>query len=288
MQRIERRPLRTAFKRRRQRGQPEATEEDHYNLTSDEFFPCFLTELAVPNTTSSPLLWLFDLDNTLHDASHAIFPMISANMNVYIARVLGDGATPATAQQVDAARLGYLKRYGATLLGMIKHHQVNAADFLRQTHDLADLRQMIRAERGLARMLRSLPGRKILLTNAPARYSRDVVRHLGLQRHFTHHVAIENMRVHGQLRPKPSKLMLRRLLRRHGVPARRCILVEDTLANLRSARQLGLRTVWITRYLRMSDPIGTAPLPRMPQRPAYVDVKVKSVRQLPAQLRNLR
>lgn len=242
----------------------------------------------MPNHTASPPLWLFDLDNTLHDASHAIFPMISANMNVYIARVLGDGTTPATREQVDAARLGYWKRYGATLLGMIRHHQVSAADFLRETHDLAGLRQMIRAERGLARLLRRLPGRKILLTNAPTAYSRDVMRHLGLQRHFSHHIAIENMRVHGQLRPKPSKLMLRRLLRRHGVAAHRCILVEDTLANLRSARQLGVRTVWITQYLRMSDPIGQAPLPRMLKRPAYVDVKVKSLRQLPACLHRLR
>ncbi len=242
----------------------------------------------MPNITSSPPLWLFDLDNTLHDASQAIFPMISANMNVYIGRVLGDIDGPASAERVDAARLGYWKRYGATLLGMIRHHQVSAADFLRQTHDLSDLQQMIRAERGLARLLRSLPGRKILLTNAPTTYSRDVMRHLGLQRHFSHHIAIENMRVHGQLRPKPSKLMLRRLLRRHGVAARRCILVEDTLANLRSASQLGVRTVWITQYLRMSDPSGKAALPRMLKRPAYVDVKVKSVRQLPARLHRLR
>ena len=238
-----------------------------------------------------PMLWLFDLDNTLHDASHAIFPLISANMNTYIARVLGDGVTPASAEQVsaaNAARLDYWKRYGATLLGMMLHHQVRAADFLRETHDLAGLQQLIRAERGLARMLRSLPGRKILLTNAPSRYSRDVMRHLGLQRHFSHHVAIENMQVHGQLRPKPSKLMLRRLLRRHGDSAHRCILVEDTLANLRSASQLGVRTVWVTQYLRYSDPIGQAPLPRMLKRPAYVDVKVKSVRQLPARLHRLR
>ncbi len=242
----------------------------------------------MPNHTPSSPLWLFDLDNTLHDASHAIFPLISANMNTYIARVLGEGDTPATMEQVNAARLGYWKRYGATLLGMIRHHEVKAAHFLAETHDLADLAQMIRAERGLARMLRSLPGRKILLTNAPTAYSRDVMRHLGLQRHFSHHIAIENMHVHGKLRPKPSKLMLRRLLRRHGVAAHRCILVEDTLANLRTARQLGVRTVWITQYLRMSDPIGTAPLPRMLKRPAYVDVKVKSVRQLPARLHQLR
>ncbi|WP_426105818.1 pyrimidine 5'-nucleotidase [Massilia sp. TSP1-1-2] len=242
----------------------------------------------MPNITASPPLWLFDLDNTLHDASHAIFPSISANMNTFIARLLGDGVTEASQAAVDAARIGYWKRYGATLLGLIKHHNVSAADFLHQTHDLADLRAIMRFERGLGRMLRRLPGRKILLTNAPTRYSREVLRHLGLQRHFSHHIAIEDMRVHGQLRPKPSKLMLRRLMRKHGASARRCILVEDTLANLRSAKQVGLRTVWVTQYLQMSDPIGSAILPRMRKRPAFVDVKVKSLRQLPARLHRLR
>ena len=242
----------------------------------------------MPNITPSPPLWLFDLDNTLHNASHSIFPTISANMNVYLARVLGDSGTPASPEAVSAARHAYWKRYGATLLGMIKHHQVSAADFLRETHALDDLQAMIRFERGLSRLLRRLPGRKILLTNAPMRYSSDVMRHLGLRRHFSHHIAIEDMLVHGQLRPKPSKLMLRRLLRKHGVAARRCILVEDTLDNLRAAKQVGMRTAWVTQYLHMSDPIGTAALPKMLKRPTYVDVKVKSVRQLPSRLNRLR
>jgi putative hydrolase of the HAD superfamily len=38
----------------------------------------------------------------------------------------------------------------------------------------------------------------------------------------------------------------------------------------------------------MSDPSGKAPLPKMLKRPAYVDVKVKSVLQLPSHLRRLR
>ena len=243
---------------------------------------------SVPNSTASSPLWLFDLDNTLHDASHAIFPSISANMNVFIARLLGDGVSPATKEQVDAARIGYWKRYGATLLGLMKHHQVCSRDFLHQTHSLDNLRSLMRFERGMARMLANLPGRKILLTNAPTRYSSDVLRHLGLQRHFSHHIAIENMHVHGQLRPKPSKLMLRRLLRKHGVAASRCILVEDTLDNLRSAKQVGMRTVWITQYLRRTDPSGSATLPHMRKRPAFVDVKVKSLRQLATHLHRLR
>jgi len=245
-----------------------------------------LTKLAVP--TSSSLVWLFDLDNTLHDASHAIFPAISANMNTYIARVLGDGITPASQEAVNAARLGYWKRYGATLLGMIRHHQVDAADFLRETHDLKALQDMVRWERGLSRVLKRLPGRKILLTNAPTAYSTEVLRHIGLQRHFAHHIAIEDMHVHRQLRPKPSTLMLRRLLRKHRLAPQRCVLVEDTLVNLKHAKRVGVRTAWVTQYLRYADPSGKSPLPKMLKRPGYVDVKVKSVVQLPAHLRRLR
>jgi len=237
------------------------------------------------NLKRSAPVWLFDLDNTLHDASHAIFPAIIVNMNLYIANVLGDGTTPASAEVVDAARAQYWKRYGATLLGLIKHHSVQAADFLHETHRMDDLAAMIRSERGLVQLLKRLPGRKILLTNAPRHYSSDVMRHLGLQRHFSHHIPIEAMHVHRQLRPKPSKIMLRKLMRTQGLSASRCILVEDTLANLRTAKALGLRTVWITQYLHTA---GAASPPRALNRPAYVDVKVKSVRQLPARLHMLK
>jgi putative hydrolase of the HAD superfamily len=243
----------------------------------------------VPNHKLSSPVWLFDLDNTLHDASHAIFPAISANMNTYIARVLGDGVNPVTQAEVDAARLGYWKRYGATLLGMMRHHGVRADHFLHETHDIGDLRALMRSEAGLGSLLRRLPGRKILLTNGPRAYSTGVMRHLGLGRHFAHHIAIEQMHVHGRLRPKPSKLMLARLLRRHRVAARDCVLVEDTLANLKSAKQLGLRTVWVTQYLRLGERSTLAAArPRRLIRPNYVDVKVKSVRQLPRRLNRLR
>lgn len=240
------------------------------------------------NINRNAPVWLFDLDNTLHNASHAIFPAIVANMNRYIADVLGDGVTPAGAEAVNAARTLYWRRYGATLLGLVKHHGVRPAHFLHQTHEMPGLRAMIRAEPGLGRLLRRLSGRKVLLTNAPQRYSTQVLRHLGLQRCFSHHIAIESMRVHGQLRPKPSKLMLRALLRRQHLTPRRCILVEDTLVNLRAAKQLGMRTAWVTQYLGVADPVGMAHVPKTLNRPAYVDVKVKSVRHLPARLHGLR
>lgn len=234
----------------------------------------------MPNTTP---LWLFDLDNTLHNASHAIFPAINANMNVFMARVLAQQGLPTDQASIDEMRQRYWHRYGATLLGMVQHHQVRPEEFLRDAHDFPDLFDMIRAERGLLHLLRRLPGRKILLTNAPWRYSRDVVRHLGLHRHFDKHISIESMRVHGKLKPKPSRQMLRQLLARERVAARRCILVEDTIANLKTARQLGVRTAWVTQYL--AGAVRQRRLVTM--QPAYVDVKVKSVRQLARRLSRL-
>ncbi len=238
------------------------------------------------------LTWLFDLDNTLHDASHAIFPAINLNMNAYIAQVFSDEGSASDEAAVNAARVAYWQRYGATLLGMVNHHQVRPEDFLREAHRFDDLPTMIRAERGLARLLRRLPGRKILLTNAPRRYSHEVLRHLGLHRHFAKHVPIEAMRVHGRLRPKPSKQMLRQLLAREGIRPRRCVLVEDTVGHLKGARELGMATVLVTQYLASDSSKGAAmggrATSQFRKRPIYVDVKVKSVGQLFRQMHRLR
>lgn len=223
-----------------------------------------------------PLTWLFDLDNTLHDASRAIFPAINQNMNAAIARVLTREQKPAHLEAVNAVRVAYWQRYGATLLGMMRHHAVRADEFLLDAHRFDHLPSMIRAERGLDRLFRRLPGTKILLTNAPKAYAHDVIRHIGLHRHFAEHVPIESMVVHRQLRPKPSRLMLQQLLASRGLRARDCVLVEDTLANLKSAKSLGLRTVWFTGYLRA-----------IARRPGFVDVTVKSLNQLPKMLQRL-
>jgi putative hydrolase of the HAD superfamily len=90
---------------------------------------------GVAGNTSGDTVWLFDLDNTLHDASHAIFPAINRLMTAYVARVLG--CDDATASRV---RVDYWQRYGATLLGMVRHHQVDPADFLRAAHDFPSWR----------------------------------------------------------------------------------------------------------------------------------------------------
>lgn len=198
---------------------------------------------------SGDIVWLFDLDNTLHDASHAIFPAINRRMTAYVARVLDTDEATASRVRVD-----YWQRYGATLLGMIRHHGVDPADFLREAHDFPELAEMVRVRRGLVAALRRLPGRKILVTNAPRDYARAVMALAGIERCFERVVAIEDMWVHGHLRPKPDRRMLRRLLARTGVAPHRAVLVEDTLSHLKHYTGTGIRTAWVTGYLRTLAP----------------------------------
>ena len=112
------------------------------------------------------LTWVFDLDNTLHNASPHIFPHIHRSMTAYLQQHLR-----LSAEDAGTLRLHYWRSYGATLLGMMRHHGTDPEHFLRETHAFPDLPGMVVYERGLAAMLRRLPGRKLVLSNAPRHYA---------------------------------------------------------------------------------------------------------------------
>lgn len=170
-------------------------------------------------------------------------PGIHEAMGAYIRSHLG-----LTDEQSNALRRRYWQRYGATLLGLIRHHDVDAAHFLHETHRLPGLEDRVRGHRHDLAALRQLPGRKVLLTNAPAAYAARVLGALGVADCFERIVTIEDMHMFGQLRPKPDARMLRRVAARLRVHPARCVLVEDTLVHLKSARRLGMGTVWMRRF----------------------------------------
>ncbi|MDO9238340.1 MAG: pyrimidine 5'-nucleotidase [Aquabacterium sp.] len=216
---------------------------------------------------SEELIWLFDLDNTLHDASGAVFWRLNGSMTDYIEQHLA-----VSRQEADELRAHYWRRYGATLLGLERHHGIRAAHFLAQTHALPDMEAHLHMPASDRAALMRLPGRKFLLTNAPAEYAKRVLTALDLASCFEAVISIEGMRTFGDLRPKPDTRMLRIVLARHKLPRARCVLIEDTVANLKSARRLGLRTVWMQRYLQH----------QLHGRPQGVCVKIKKLRALHA------
>ncbi|WP_153145603.1 pyrimidine 5'-nucleotidase [Dechloromonas sp. H13] len=202
-------------------------------------------------------VWLFDLDNTLHHATPHIFPHINRSMRDYIERHLGVDRHEATRIRQD-----YWVRYGATLLGLMRHHGTDADHFLRETHRFPDLERMVVFERPVIHALRRLPGRKLIFSNAPRHYAEAILDITGLGACFDAVYSVENVRY----QPKPMPAGFRTLLRAERLDPHRCIMVEDSLPNLIAAKKLGMATVWVSTSYRQSP---------------SVDVKIRSVLQLP-------
>ncbi|BEV72256.1 MULTISPECIES: pyrimidine 5'-nucleotidase [unclassified Paludibacterium] len=201
--------------------------------------------------------WIFDLDNTLHNADHGIFPWINRSMTDYIMRQLGLDEAAA-----HALRHRYYTRYGATMRGMHRHHGIDPDLFLRETHPVAALLPLMKWDAHVGTLLAALPGRKILLSNGPQTYVEQVTRRMGIDRLFDALYGVERV---GYL-PKPHARPFITVCARERLNPATCIMVEDSLPNLLTAKSLGMRTVWIT------------PTPR---RPVYVDYRISSIRDLP-------
>jgi putative hydrolase of the HAD superfamily len=202
-------------------------------------------------------VWLFDLDNTLHNATPHIFPHINRSMTAYLQEHLQIDEEAANALRVD-----YWQRYGATLTGLMKHHGTDPDHFLWHTHQFPDLSQMVLREPRLRHVLKHLAGNKIVFSNAPIHYAQTVLKLLRVDDLFDDVFSIE----HSRYMPKPQTAGFRRLLRKHHINATQCVMVEDSAENLKTAKRLGMRTVWVSDALRA---------------PSFVDVKIRDVLELP-------
>lgn len=188
------------------------------------------------------ITWLFDLDDTLHQASRHAFPVIHRAMTQYLMGRLG-----LSVHEASSLRQHYWQRYGATLSGLVRHHpHIDPHHFLFETHPLDELTAEIHPMPGLRRTLKRLRGQKILFTNGPRAYAETLLAELGVSDCFCAVFGVED----ACLQPKPAVATYRRLLHRLQLDPRRCVMVEDSSCNLVPAKRLGIKTVWLRRSAR--------------------------------------
>jgi len=204
----------------------------------------------------SERVWIFDLDNTLHNANPHIFPHINRSMTAYMQEHLHLDEVAA-----NDLRMHYWRRYGATLSGLMRHHGTEPKHFLWHTHQFPLLAQMVMREPRLRHVLKLLPGRKVVFSNAPQHYAQTVLKLLRINQLFDDVMTLE----HTRYRPKPDGFGFMRLMRQQRIRPAQCVMVEDSLVNLQAAKQLGMRTVWVNS--------GNKSAP-------FVDVKIRDVTQL--------
>lgn len=201
---------------------------------------------------------LFDLDNTLYPPERELFSLIDQRINRYMCEVVG-----IPAGDVDGLRRRYWVDYGVTLGGLIQHWAVDPEDYLEYVHDV-DVTTRLSADAGLRQMLQALPMRRAVFTNGSRGHADRVLGVLGLQGVFEE---IFDIRVASYL-PKPYEAPYRKVLEHLSLPGESCLMVEDSAANLATAKALGMGTILV----------GGA------EAPPYVDVHIPHLAALPLAL----
>ncbi|MDQ6982173.1 MAG: pyrimidine 5'-nucleotidase [Mariprofundus sp.] len=182
-------------------------------------------------------LAVIDLDNTLYAADSGVFARMDKRMTAFVAHELG-----VSSEEADRLRVQYWKKYGTTLRGMMLHHDMEAEPFLQDVHDI-DAHEILGKDKPLDTALGRLPARKVIHTNGIREHAEKILGTLGIAHHFD---MIYDIRFNSYI-PKPCKQTLTRLIEAENCTPARTLVVDDMADNLRVARELGCKTVWITR-----------------------------------------
>ena len=178
--------------------------------------------------------WIFDLDNTLYSGNTRVFEQVDKKMTEYISKKL-----KVDKEEAKKIQKNYFHKYNTTLNGMIKNHKINAHEFLEFVHDINI--NFLQKDPELAKEIERLDGIKIIFTNGSRKHALNVTKRLGVDQLFDDIFDI----VDCDFIPKPLIEPYKKLVEKHKIDPKLCVLVEDIARNLKPAYEMGMKTVWI-------------------------------------------
>lgn len=193
-----------------------------------------LTPPVLARSLSHVTEWVFDLDNTLYPRTCNLFAQIDIRITHYVMGVTGLGFDEARALQ----KL-YYRDFGTTLNGLMHQHTVDADDFLNQVHAIDY--SPVDPHPELIAAIRTLPGRKFILTNGDVGHARAVLKRLGGDDLFEHVYDIRAM----TYVPKPHRAAYEGFLNQHGIDPLAAAMFDDLDKNLLVPHDLGMTTVQV-------------------------------------------
>ena len=102
-------------------------------------------------------------------------------------------------------------------------------------------------------------GKRIIYTNAPNNYTNHVLKICGIEEYFDEIFTIED----SNFKPKPSKGSMELFIKKYNI--KEAYFVDDVKENLKTAKQFGLSTIWLTSN---------------EDNPIYIDKKISKLRDL--------
>ena len=189
--------------------------------------------------------WIFDLDNTVYDIKTGVFEKISSRITEYIIRALS-----ITREEANLVRSAMYKKYGLTLTGLMREYGIAPDEYLDYIHDVTH--PELKYDEQLKVNLNNLIGRKFIYTNASQNHSKNILSVMGIEAEFEKILDIKATKY----LPKPDPKSYRIMLKAFGISTDQIgnsIFIEDTAKNLRPAKLLGLKTVWIENDFNLKD-----------------------------------
>jgi putative hydrolase of the HAD superfamily len=178
--------------------------------------------------------WVFDLDDTLYPRSVDLHGQMRDRVVTFIANHMKIDRTAAEAVHRD-----YYERFGSTLQAMVQLHGVSPNAFLDFVHQI-DLSVLVHNE-DLIGVLRALPGRRIIFTNAPRGHATSALKAMGMADLFEAIASIEDSAFIG----KPNLSAFSGFFEAHGVDPKTAAMFEDRPGNLVVPHELGMKTVLV-------------------------------------------
>jgi len=178
--------------------------------------------------------WIFDLDNTLYSGKTKVFEQVDKKMSKYISNKLN-----ISVEEAKKIQKNYFYEYNTTLNGMIKNHKIDPDEFLEFVHDINI--DFLQKDPALGKEIEKLDGKKIIFTNGSRKHAINVSKQIGIDQLFDDIFDI----VDAEFIPKPLLEPYKKLVKKHKIDPKLCVLVEDIARNLKPAYEMGMKTVWI-------------------------------------------
>ena len=144
---------------------------------------------------------LFDLDGTLYPKEARVMKAISDRILCFMIQRVGIPADDAPAQ-----KLAYYQKHGTVLRGLMEEYHIDPEAYLEFVHDI-HLSDYLGASPPLDSMLREIPLRKVIFTNADQAHSERVLNILQVREHFD--LIIDITALNYENKPRPSALIYR-------------------------------------------------------------------------------
>ncbi|HWR69009.1 MAG TPA: pyrimidine 5'-nucleotidase [Desulfomonilia bacterium] len=176
---------------------------------------------------------LLDVDDTLYPKGTGPFAHVNRRIDRYVMSTCGIDR-----QQAGELRKTYIREYGSTLQGLMRHYGIDPAHYLEDVHDVP-VEDMLSRDERLRSALGLLDRDLVAFTNGSLDYACRILKALGIDEMITDLFTIEYM----DFVPKPLPWAYRKFMQQYEKRPGEYLVVDDSIANVRTAKELGMAAV---------------------------------------------